>query len=120
MAGADDGSRDIYEDTTSNKSYYQPKTQSDFYHTKWTDYKKPDWYHPYNGLDARSEFLYLRKNADANPYVDMAYDAADKYRMMLYLGGFLFLNLCEIGKDYLRRRQTDHELQVIQAAERVG
>ena len=43
----------------------------------------------------------------------MVYDAADKYRLLLYLSGFLFLNLCEAGKDFLRKRQADHELQVV-------
>jgi curved DNA-binding protein CbpA len=27
-----------YADSTSNKSYFQPRTQKDFYYTKWTDY----------------------------------------------------------------------------------
>ena len=63
-------SQDIYEDTLSKRSYFQPKQQKDFYYTKWTGYRAPDWYHPYNGLDARSEFLYLRKSAFNWPRID--------------------------------------------------
>lgn len=47
--GQSNNDQSIYEDTTTRRSYYQPRTQTDFYHTKWTGYKKPDWYHPYNG-----------------------------------------------------------------------
>lgn len=50
-----------FEDSTSKKNYFQPRTQTDFYHTKWTGYKKPEWYHPYNGLDGRSEYLYRKR-----------------------------------------------------------
>lgn len=28
-----------YEDSTTKQNYFQPKTQKDFYYTKWTDYK---------------------------------------------------------------------------------
>ena len=99
---AEDGSRDIYEDQTSNRTYVQPRTKKDFYYNKWTDFKAPDWYHPYNGTDARSEFLYLRKNANTSPYIEMTKDWMDKNRLFLYLGGFLLAHLVELGRDYLR------------------
>lgn len=27
-----------YEDSTTGSSYFKPRTQKDFYHTKWTNY----------------------------------------------------------------------------------
>ena len=49
-----------YEDSLTKGNYFQPKTQTDFYHTKWTGYQKPAWYHPFNGIDMRSEHLYRK------------------------------------------------------------
>lgn len=62
---------------------------SDFYHTKWTGYKKPDWYHPYNGIDVRSEYLYRKKLHDRYwyipPWVDIAIEFLELNRLILYL-----------------------------------
>ena len=49
-----------YEDSATKANYYQPKTQKDFYHTKWTDYKTPDNYDPLDGTNIRDEYLYRR------------------------------------------------------------
>ena len=54
----------IYQDEFTGKTYYQPRTITDFYHTKWTGYQKPKWFHPYNGHDVRSEYLYRKKLHD--------------------------------------------------------
>ena len=82
----------VYEDSTSKRNYMQPRTQTDFYHTKWTNYQKPDWYHPYNGLDYRSEYLYRTKEHDFDgevpPYLSIASTYIDNRRFWFYLGIF--------------------------------
>jgi DnaJ-class molecular chaperone len=83
----------IYEDTLSNKTYFQPKQQKDFYHTKWTGYKKPEWYHPYNGMDARSEFLYLRRNAISWPKLDEAIKFVGLNRLFFYFLAYAAFNI---------------------------
>ena len=113
-AGGDtpeDSSR--YEDTTSSKSYYQPKQQRDFYYTKWTDYKQPDWYHPYNGLDARSEFLYFRKNAISWPRIDQIYDWIENNRFETYLIIFALINAVQALLYFRRKKQFDLELDLL-------
>ena len=49
-----------YQDSTSQANYYQPRKMVDPYHTKWSNFKKPKWYHPYNGRDWRAEYMYTR------------------------------------------------------------
>jgi len=83
-----------FEDATSKKNYFQPRTQTDFYHTKWTGYKKPDWYDPYNGLDGRSEYLYRKTvNHVLSPKAEMTLEWCEKRRFLIYLGLFLAWNL---------------------------
>jgi len=78
-----------YADSISNKNYMQPRTQTDFYHTKWTGYKKPDWYHPFNGRDARSEYLYRKTvNTVISPYTEMFLEKCEGYRFYIYLALF--------------------------------
>ena len=65
------------------------RTQTDFHHTKWSNYQKPKGYHPYNGRDGRSEYLYT-KRADAMahafpPHVVIAFDALSNYRPYIYM-----------------------------------
>ena len=78
-----------YQDSTSQSNYTMVRTQKDFYHTKWSNYKKPEWYHPYNGLDWRSEYLYTKRDDDMSdsmsPYRWKALDFANNYRPYLYL-----------------------------------
>ena len=50
-----------YAQKVGNNNFYVGVQMKDFYYTQWTDYKKPKWYHPYNGLDVRSEYLYRKK-----------------------------------------------------------
>ena len=68
------------------------RTQTDFYHTKWSDYKKPDWYHPYNGLDWRSEYLYTKRDDDLtgvmSPRMLITLDLVNNYRFYVYLALF--------------------------------
>ena len=79
----------MYEDATSERSYYQPRTMTDFYHTKWTGYKKPKWFHPYNGHDVRSEYLYRKKLHDRYwyipPWFDIAMEFIELNRLFFYV-----------------------------------
>ena len=61
---------------------------SDPYHTKWSGYQKPKWYHPYNGRDWRSEYMYSRRDTNLPHYVSVALDAIGNNRFLVYL--FLF------------------------------
>ena len=80
---------ETYEDSTSKSNYFHVRQQTDFHHTKWSDYKKPEWYHPYNGRDWRSEYLYTRRDDEMSevfsPRMLIAYDFFDKYRPYIYL-----------------------------------
>ena len=109
----------IYEDKVSNRSYFQPKQQTDFYYTKWTGYKKPDWYHPYNGLDARSEFLYLRRNAGIWPRIDQAYEYFELNRLMAYLAIFGLYNLVYLYREFRAKQRRDLELELLNTSFRM-
>ena len=88
-----------FEDSTSKKNYFQPRTQTDFYHTKWTDYKKPDWYHPLNGRDGRSEYLYRKTvNHWIPPVVEIFILQVEGYRLYLYVLLFGIWNLYDAYK----------------------
>lgn len=90
-----------FEDSTSKKNYFQPRTQTDFYHTKWTDYKKPDWYHPLNGLDGRSEYLYRKTvNSWIPPVVEIVILKLEGYRLYIYMLLFGLWNVYEAYKAY--------------------
>lgn len=69
---------EVYAQKLGRKNYYVGRQIKDFYHTQWTDYKKPDWYHPYNGHDVRSQYLYRKKQDDRMwsmpPYLDIFLD----------------------------------------------
>ena len=103
----------IYEDTTAKRSYFQPKQQKDFYHTKWTNYQKPDWYHPYNGIDARSEFLYMRKNSDYMPWWDQTRNQISDNRLLLYISVFLLYNAYDLYKDFRQKAVQDMDLELL-------
>ena len=79
----------IYEDATTHRQYYQPRTMKDFYHTKWTGYQKPKWFHPYNGIDVRSEYLYRKKLHDRYwyipPWFDIAFEFIELNRLFVYI-----------------------------------
>lgn len=114
--GSDGGGpvdQNIYEDQTSKRSYFQPKQQKDFYYTKWTGYRKPDWYHPYNGLDARSEFLYLRRNAFAWPWIDKTIDFVELNRLFFYCLALALFNLCDLALDYRNYAVAAMELDLL-------
>mmetsp|Transcript_30913 Transcript_30913/g.35307 ORF Transcript_30913/g.35307 Transcript_30913/m.35307 type:complete len:127 (-) Transcript_30913:342-722(-) len=68
----------VYSQKIGRSNYYVGRQMKDFYHTQWTDFKKPKWYHPYNGLDFRSEYLYMKKDGiDTGvvpPYLDIFLD----------------------------------------------
>ena len=83
---------ETYHDANKQSNHFKVRTQTDWHHTKWSGYKKPEGYHPYNGKDWRSEYLYTKRDDDASsvfsPRVLMSYDFLDNYRPYVYL--FLF------------------------------
>ena len=91
-----------YQDSTSKSNYFTVRTQSDPYHTKWSDYKKPAWYHPYNGRDWRAEYMYTRKDNDGSPYLMMVIDFFENYRPYIYLALFGLSQLFVAVRSYLR------------------
>lgn len=50
----------VYSQKYGKRNFYVTRQMKDFYHTQWTDFKKPKWYHPYNGYDIRSQYLYRK------------------------------------------------------------
>ena len=78
-----------YQDPTTKNSYIHIRTQTDWHHTKWSNYKKPEGYHPYNGMDWRSEYLYTKRDdnfsSQAPPHVVIATDFVNNYRAYFYL-----------------------------------
>ena len=106
-----------YEDNSRAKSnYVYVRQQTDFYHTKWSDYKKPDWYHPYNGRDARSEFLYTRQTDGLPPYMSIAFEFFDKYRPYIYLVLFGLSQLYQLYKYYRDQEVEAKEMEVLQSS----
>lgn len=81
-----------YQDSTTKSNYIHIRQQTDWHHTKWSGYKKPENYHPYNGMDFRSEYLYTRRDDENSTYISprklMALEFADNYRFYIYLGLF--------------------------------
>ena len=81
---------------------------TDFYHTKWTGYKKPDWYHPYNGHDVRSEYLYRKKLHDKYwyipPQVDIVVEFIEINRFFFYLVAFFFVDFVRMLIDYQEKK----------------
>jgi len=109
-----------YEDSTSKSNYVFVRQQTDFYHTKWSNYEKPDWYHPYNGRDFRSEYLYTRRSDDLAmalpPHVLIAVDFFDRYRPYIYLVLFGFSQLYAAYKYWLAKRVEKQEMEVLQSS----
>jgi len=47
---ASENSREtLYRDRFMRKSHFTPKESQDAYYNRWTGYKTPKWYSPYNG-----------------------------------------------------------------------
>jgi len=88
---------DMYEDKKYMRNVFTGRKISDFYYTKWTGYKRPSWSHPFKGKDIRSEYLYRKKLHDNTwfipPFVDIAVDFFNKYRVLIYMGAILFFDL---------------------------
>ena len=53
-----------YEDSATKQNYFQPKTQKDFYYTKWTGYQAPENYNPFDGSNIRDEYIYRRPKSE--------------------------------------------------------
>jgi hypothetical protein len=79
----------VYTDPSSSRGYFQPRTIKDFYHNKWTNFKKPKWFHPYNGWDVRSEYIYRKKLHDRfwyiPPWLDIALEFIEMNRLLIYI-----------------------------------
>ena len=106
-----------FEDSTSKKNYFQPRTQTDFYHTKWTGYKKPDWYHPYNGIDNRSEYLYTKRiNTVFSPRQDIALEYLESRRLAVYLALFAVWNLYDLYNRYRRSRFEAIQMEILESS----
>ena len=75
---------------------------SDPYHTKWSGYKKPDWYHPYNGTDWRSEYMYSRRDRNVPVYLEWADEAISNNRFIFYLTLFGLSQMYAAFKAYRR------------------
>lgn len=107
-----------YQDSNTQSNYFQVRTQRDFYYTKWSDYKKPEWYHPYNGRDWRSEYLYTKREDEFSgafsPRILITVDFCNKYRAYLYLGLFA---LSQLYAAYLYFREQDLESKEMEILE---
>ena len=93
------------------------RTQTDFYHTKWSNYEKPEWYHPYNGLDWRSEYLYTKRDDETStalpPRVWMAFDFFCNYRPYIYIILFGLSQLYMAFRFWAEREVEKIEMQVL-------
>lgn len=111
------GQQTVYEDATTKRGYYQPRTQTDFYHTKWTGYRKPSWYHPFNGIDGRAEYLYRRKLHDSPfslpPWIDIAIEFVMLNRLFFYLLLFVAADVLRFLFSIRRRRREQMELELL-------
>lgn len=109
---------EVYEDKLGGRQYYSGKKITDFYHNQWTGYKKPDWYHPYNGIDVRSQYLYRKWTDDwawfLPPYLDMALYWIEGNRMWLYLAAFLIIDVYWGAKNYKKNKQDDGKLELLE------
>jgi hypothetical protein len=93
----------------------QPRTQTDFYHTKWTGYKKPDWYHPYNGHDGRSEYLYRKTvNSYLSPRIEIALESVERWRLWVYLGLFVVYNCFDWYHIYLDAQYEALQMEILE------
>lgn len=89
----------------------------DFYHTKWTGYKKPKWFHPYNGHDVRSEYLYRKILHDRNwyvpPWIDIVLEFIEYNRLFLYLILFFMGDAVRFYFSYRQQKKENMELQLL-------
>ena len=108
----------VYAQKLGRKNYYVTRQMKDFYHTQWTDYKKPDWYHPYNGHDVRSQYLYRKKNDDRAwfipPYLDIALDWAEVNRIYIYFILFFIGDIYGLYKYYQDQKREKMQLEILQ------
>lgn len=107
----------MYTDATSNRTYYQPRTQTDFYHTKWTGYQKPKWFHPYNGYDVRSEYIYRKKLHDRfwyiPPWVDIVLERIEMNRLIIYIVAFFLGDAIRLFFSLKQQRAEKLELELL-------
>ena len=102
-----------YQDSTTKSNYFKTRTMSDPHYTKWSDYKKPEWYHPYNGKDWRAEYMYTRQDNDDSPYMVMAENFFGKYRAFLYLLLFGLTQVFTAFRSYAKSRVEEQEMQIL-------
>jgi hypothetical protein len=92
----------------------------DFYHTKWTGYQKPKWFHPYNGIDVRSEYLYRKKLHDRYwyipPWFDIAFEFIELNRLFVYIVLFFLGDAIRLYKSIMQQRKERSELELLKTS----
>lgn len=92
----------------------------DFYHTKWTGYKKPKWFHPYNGHDVRSEYLYRKKLHDRYwyipPWVDIVLEFIELNRFFFYIILFFMGDAIRLYFGIMQKRKEKLELELLKSS----
>lgn len=92
----------------------------DFYHTKWTGYKKPKWFHPYNGIDVRSEYLYRKKLHDRYwyipPWFDIAFEFIELNRLFIYIVLFFLGDAIRLYRSIMQKRKEKSELELLKTS----
>lgn len=110
----------MYADATHSRSYHQPRTIKDFYHNKWTNYTKPKWFHPYNGWDVRSEYIYRKKSHDGHwyvpPRVDIVMEFIELNRLFFYILFFFMGDLIRLYFSLIQRRREKMELELLKSS----
>lgn len=111
---------EVYARKLGRKNYYVTRQMKDFYHTQWTDYKKPSWYHPYGGHDVRSQYLYRKKNDErawfVPPYIDIFLDWWEVNRIYIYFLLFFLGDLYRLYKNYKLKQSDDLEMELLQSS----
>lgn len=121
---SDDIKDKVYAQKLGKKNYYMTRQMKDFYHTQWTDFKKPKWYHPYNGLDVRSQYLYRKKNDERAwflpPYVDIAIEWCEINRLYIYFLMFISADFYRLYKKYWANEREKLEFEILNSSFSLG
>jgi len=108
----------VYSQKLGRKNYYVSRDIKDFYYNQWTDYKKPNWYHPYNGYDVRSQYLYRKKQDERMwslpPYLDIFLEKAEENRIFIYLLLFFLGDMIRIYLNYHKVKRQQLELELLE------
>lgn len=110
-----------YEEASTKRTYYQPKTIKDFYHTKWTDFARPKNWHPFDGKDFKSEYLHAKgirnRTLYAPPRLQIILNKLDSNRLIVYLVLIFGFEALRNGVfDFWRERVKAKELDLLKTA----